>query len=479
MRPLIIVFLLTLLSSCQSRILTIEEFGGEACVYLSIYIFNNPHPIKTNNDPYCCTKGKSDAAMNVEKEAVPHPEFLHSSRQNSPLYTHKIHNNHRYLARSHHRSKYHNEELIQQAINNTRAYNLALKAAKPGDTVLLHENDSYSFIGGIEGVGLQDITLDFAGYTRFIYDTDRWPMRKWTGGKEDGITEEYVPAIDMLDCRGIVITCSATNKAIVSVDYEKNEIYLDEDSGIGGIIDGHGKKWWDDAIMGDIHVDSRPRLIDIRGSMDVTLEHLTLVNSPYWTLTLEAIGAEVHHVNILVDRNYQRNIVNNTYFNDEHLVRDYSNSDTAIEVGRRNLRDARKLPQLKFHFPEIPDWILQPQDLNTDGIDPIGRDIYIHDCIVLNDDDSIAVKPPRNGRKGSVMNGTIPYECTGNITIEDMVLTGFGASIGSVGPMESHPCVDNVSFKNIRMPGTGKGIYIKSNKSDCHGKVSSSITNIK
>ena len=31
--------------------------------------------------------------------------------------------------------------------------------------------------------------------------------------------------------------------------------------------------------------------------------------------------------------------------------------------------------QLDFNFPDIlPDWILQPQDLNTIGIDPIGRE---------------------------------------------------------------------------------------------------------
>ena len=41
--------------------------------------------------------------------------------------------------------------------------------------------------------------------------------------------------------------------------------------------------------------------------------------------------------------------------------------------------------QLDFNFPDIlPDWILQPQDLNTDGIDPIGRDIHIHDCIIFS-----------------------------------------------------------------------------------------------
>ncbi len=320
------------------------------------------------------------------------------------------------------------------------AYNLAIQAAQPGDTILLTENQSYSFLGGIEAANLKGVTLDFAGYSRFIFDTTLWPMRQLPF---DDIVE-YVPAIDLVDCQDVTITCSAIHKAIVNVDFEKNEIYMDTESGIGGIIDGHGKKWWDSAILGEINVDSRPRLIDVRGSMNITVEYLTLVNSPYWTLTLEAIGAEVHHVNVLVDRNYQRQMINNT----------------AVEIKRSRLLDAitnnrylRERESLEhFHFPDIlPDWVLQPMDLNTDGIDPIGRDIYIHDCIVLNDDDSVAVKPPRHDGRGSVMNGTIPYECTGNITIEDMVLTGFGASIGSVPPLKTHPCVDNVRFKNIRM----------------------------
>ena len=77
------------------------------------------------------------------------------------------------------------------------------------------------------------------------------------------------------------------------------------------------------------------------------------------------------------------------------------------------------------------------------------------------DNDSIFVKLSLHEKKGFVMIGTEPsYECTGNITFEDMGLTGFGASIGSVGPLESHPCVDNdVSFRhNNKIPGSGKGI---------------------
>jgi hypothetical protein len=404
-----------------------------------------------------------------------HPEFLHPSVQKIIYPNGRDH--------FHHRTQDDDEDTIKRAIANTEAYNLALQAANPGDTILLLENQSYSFLGGIEGVNVKGVTLDFAGYTRFIYELEHWPMRQLPGD----LIEEYVPAIDLSDCSDVVVTCSAKNKAIVTVDFEKNEIYLDKESGSGGIIDGHGKKWWDSAIFGTVGIDARPRLMDVRGSMNVTIEHLTLVNSPYWTLTLEAIGAEVHHVNVLIDRNYQRGLINNTAVELERakmkeLWHD-TTSTTTIPQTSRYLRESSSLQRnknLQFpHFPDlIPDWILQPQDLNTDGIDPIGRDIHIHHCIILNDDDSIAVKPPLHEKKGFVMNGTVPYECTGNITIEDMVLTGFGASIGSVGPLESHPCVDNVRFRNIKMPGSAKGIYIKSNKSDCNGDVSSRITNI-
>jgi hypothetical protein len=55
--------------------------------------------------------------------------------------------------------------------------------------------------------------------------------------------------------------------------------------------------------------------------------------------------------------------------------------------------------------------------------------------------------------------------------IENTILSGFGASIGSVpadvvAPGDTPNCVRNVTFRNISMPETGKGIYIKSNP-DC------------
>ena len=349
------------------------------------------------------------------------------------------------------------EDSIQLGKHNTAAFNQALIFAEKGDIVRLIENESYTFLGGILGQNLDGIIIDFAGYCRFIHSIDHWPY--------DRTSSQFQPAFHIKDSTNVLLTSSASKKAVVSIDYEENEIFLDPDGGAGGIIDGFGKKWWNDALAGTIPVESRPRLIYIESSMNIVVESLTLINSPYWTLTIETLGGEVRNVNVLVDRDYQREIRNQTA-----VVKGVDKSGDMLSI-RSKLG--------KFHFPDlIPQWILGPLSLNTDGIDPIGTNIWIHDCIVLNDDDSVAVKPPLNNRKGYVLNKTIAYECTQDIMIENMILSGFGASVGSVEPTTYHACVDGITFRNISMPGTGKGIYIKSNKSDCQGNVSSQITNI-
>jgi hypothetical protein len=100
--------------------------------------------------------------------------------------------------------------------------------------------------------------------------------------------------------------------------------------------------------------------------------------------------------------------------------------------------------------------------LNTDGFDVGGRDILIRDVFVSNADDSIAIKP--SWPTGS-WRGDMP--CTENVTVENSTLIGVGASIGSVHPHYDTTCVRNVVFRDIEMPNTMKGIYIKTdNKTD-------------
>ena len=246
------------------------------------------------------------------------------------------------------------------------------------------------------------------------------------------------------------MTSSSQSPPTVTVDFTRDEVYMNQTTGSGGIVNGYGKIWWDEAILGRLprkDGDTRPRLVHIQSSADILVENLTLVNSPFWTLTVEAIRAEVRHVNVLVDRKYQAELLGR------------SDSDVDAKLSRSLSHEVS--------FPhDIPDWvgrkIHQPQDLNTDGIDPIGTDIWVHNCIVQNADDSVAVKPPPDGNRSTAFHKKFHYNCTRNVTVENMVLTGFGASIGSVGPTEFNACVDNVTFRNISMPGTGKGNRFRS-----------------
>ena len=58
---------------------------------------------------------------------------------------------------------------------------------------------------------------------------------------------------------------------------------------------------------------------------------------------------------------------------------------------------------------------------------------------------------------------------------ENLTASGLGLTIGSIGANENVNCVNNVTFRNIVMPDTFKGIYIKSNPSD---KGSAVISNV-
>jgi len=69
----------------------------------------------------------------------------------------------------------------------------------------------------------------------------------------------------------------------------------------------------------------------------------------------------------------------------------------------------------------------------VDGIDVFG-DIWVHDCVVSNDNDSIVVKSPHKGVHASSLYGEPKHNVTCNVMVERMMLTGFGASIGSVPP---------------------------------------------
>ncbi len=258
-------------------------------------------------------------------------------------------------------------------------------------------------------------------------------------GKSNGQFEHY---LHFVNCDKLTITSSGPGS--------RNGYDINTNPNATGLIDGNGKGWWNKYVFGN-HSKSphRPKLLVIEDSTDVTVTSLTLHNSPSFNLMLDGVdGAEVSYIRVTTDRWDGSKM---TWW--EKAIEDFLHL---------------KIPSIFTN--------LQPEDLNTDGIDPRGRNIWIHHVNIENDDDSIAVKP---SHEGDFIRGT-PVFCTENILIEDSTLVGFGASVGSVPPSPNHNCVRNVTFRNISMPKTGKGIYVKSNPQCIAGNpnVTSEITDI-
>jgi hypothetical protein len=92
--------------------------------------------------------------------------------------------------------------------------------------------------------------------------------------------------------------------------------------------------------------------------------------------------------------------------------------------------------------------------LNTDGIDPRGKDIVIRRVNITNYDDAVAAK-------SSSMNDTLAT-CTENMLVEDCHVTfSVGLTIGSVFPDPYRQCIRNVTFRNNTMNYPIKSIYLK------------------
>eukprot|EP00943_MAST-04B_sp_MAST-4B-sp1_P000784 g784.t1 len=288
-------------------------------------------------------------------------------------------------------------ETITASQANSNAINKAFMVAKPGDTILIPKGGEYFCIGGIEGNNLINVTLSIQGQLRAYKNKDvfkYWPLA-------DSVAQgkaSYKHFIHFTQCSGLTIAGSTH--------------YPSKADGTGNsLIDGNGLVWWNKYVISTSHA-KRPKLVVIETSDNILVENITMLNSPSFHLALpDILNVEVRYVTINVDR---------------------------------KLKSELKLEGL------------QPEDLNTDGIDPSGKNVYVHHVKINNDDDSIAVKP--------CSQDTCRASCSENMVFEDMIVTGMGLSIGSVPPHENYMhCVRNISFRRINMPKTGKGIYVKSN----------------
>lgn len=189
-----------------------------------------------------------------------------------------------------------------------------------------------------------------------------------------------------------------------------------------GTLDGSGGSWWG-YINYLLHGENRPRLFSILNATNIVVERWVFKNSAYWTFTaFDVLNLEIADCHI---------------------------------SNRVNANDGHDITNLAA--------------LNTDGFDVAGKNIYIHDCTVWNQDDCFTIQPlDKNGHNA---------QCTENVLVENVNASGLGLTIGAIHPSKAHNCIRNVTFRNAYMHHTYKGIYIKSGNS-YDPTASGEITNI-
>jgi len=162
-----------------------------------------------------------------------------------------------------------------------------------------------------------------------------------------------------------------------------------------GTLNGQGQRWWGIPGIGYlVRGENRPRLFNVEDSKNILVENIFFLDSPYWTFWVHDVdGLEVRNCEISARRSNQ----------DNHNIIDM----TAF---------------------------------NTDGFDVSGKNVWIHDCKVWDQDDCIAVK------------GT-----SENMLFERIEASGIGVTIGSIGCST----VNNITFRDVNMHHTWKGIYMK------------------
>ena len=162
-----------------------------------------------------------------------------------------------------------------------------------------------------------------------------------------------------------------------------------------GLIDGKGGKWWGIPGIGYLRRgENRPRLFAMDHGTNILMENIILKDSPYWTTYFQYCeGLEIRFCEISARRTEKEN---------------------------HNLVDITAF--------------------NTDGFDVTGNNVWIHDCSIWNQDDTIAVKGDSS-----------------NMLFERITASGVGLTIGSIG--NNH--VQNITFRDCYMPNTYKGLYLK------------------
>ena len=189
-----------------------------------------------------------------------------------------------------------------------------------------------------------------------------------------------------------------------------------------GAIRGQGYKWWVNTVFNFID-KTRPNMVEMTNCTNVVVESLRVYNSPRYHF----------HLSNMTDL----------------IVR-----DIYIWVDVTAQRDLLEKAKVKRSTSGSGAWNLPMFPLNTDGIDPSGRNILIKNITCQNFDDVVAVKPGKLLTDG----------CTQNVTVDGAkVIFGVGMSIGSVPPNSDINCIRDVWIRNVEFTNPLKAIYVKTN----------------
>ena len=141
----------------------------------------------------------------------------------------------------------------ETAWHNGALFNATLPTLQPGD-VLFVPNKTFFVMGGITATGLKDVTIQIDGTIEFSDDMKSWP-RSSTGRVHE--------------CFSLP---NATNLTVTSSQRG------------GGVFQGNGEKWWGIPFIGYLEIgENRPRLFTMSWGVDILVENIRFLQSPYWT----------------------------------------------------------------------------------------------------------------------------------------------------------------------------------------------------
>ncbi|GAB5363910.1 hypothetical protein AAMO2058_000923900 [Amorphochlora amoebiformis] len=240
-------------------------------------------------------------------------------------------------------------------------------------------------------------------------DTLFFPNKTFTlmgGVQAEGLRDVTIQIDGTLEFKDDIDSWPTQDGKVLNCMVFKNVMNMTFTSSGKGTIDGKGERWWGIPGIGYlIQGKNRPNLFEIDTGKDVLIENLLFKQSPCLTVWAHNMdGLEIRWTDIDARRTDA----------DSHTIIDL----TAF---------------------------------NTDGFDVAGKNVWIHDCNVWNQDDCVCVKGNSE-----------------NMLFERINASGLGLVIGSI----SGSTVNNITFRDCYMHHTFKGIYTKFRAGEKPGLIS-------